>query len=409
MLDPYLNEQQHGFRNGRSTTTNLMIFTSFILCEMQKGFSVDAIYTDFSKAFDRVDHGILIKKLKKYGISGPILSWISSYLSERSQIVKFQGRLSKTIKVLSGVPQGSHLGPLLFLIFISDLSIVLNDVDHLLFADDLKIYKSISNPADAEFLQNKINVLYNWCSKNKLVLNVGKCNVITFSRKNKKNIAHYEYIINKTKLSRVDNILDLGIVLDYKLLYISHFDMIIGKANQLLGFIKRRAKEFNNVWVTKTLYCSLVRSILEYGCIIWDPDSETQSKRLESIQKQFLLFALRNLFDPRDYVNLPSYNNRLKILGLTSLSHRRKVNTACFVFDVLSENINVEFISNRITLNQPIRTTRHTNFLVQYNHRTYYALNEPINRCSMTFNSFSHLYHQGISKNSFKSLILQNM
>jgi len=406
-VETRLNEQQHGFRRNRSTTTNLMIFTSSVLCDMEKGYSVDTIYTDFKKAFDKVDHKILISKLAKFGFSGSLLKWLSSYLVGRTQIVKFQGYFSKLIYATSGVPQGSHLGPILFNIFICDLSRQLSNVNHLLFADDLKIFCRISSPEDSAFLQSKLNDLDNWCSINKLTLNVAKCNIITFSRK-KKNTTHFDYFINQAKLSRVFQILDLGILLDSQLLLTPHYDRIIGKANQLLGFIKRRAKEFKNVWVTKTLYCTLVRSILEYGSIIWDPFYNDQSDRIESVQKQFLLFALRDQFDPRDYLNLPSYEHRLDIINLSPLSLRRSANVACFAFDVITGKINLDYISNKICINNPIRFTRNPRFLVEYNHRTNYGIDEPINRCCRTFNSFSHLYSPGISKNTFRNLILHN-
>jgi len=405
LIDPLLNEQQHGFRSNRSTTTNLMVYTSSILCDMENGLSVDAIYTDFSKAFDKVDHNILIYKLAKFGLSGSLLDWVSSYLKDRTQIVKFQGHFSDSISVTSGVPQGSHLGPLLFNIFISDLSSVLNDVDHLFFADDLKIYAKVTNIEDAFFLQNKLNNLLNWCSINKLILNVDKCKVITFSRK--KRTIHFDYLLNGSKLSRVAQILDLGILLDEGLFFSPHYEVLIGKANQMLGFIKRRAKEFKNVWVAKTLYCSLVRSMLEYGSIIWHPIYDTHSISIESIQKRFLLFALRDQFDPRDFLNLPSYEYRLNILNLTPLSHRRETSMACFAFDVLTGKINVKYISDRVRIHEPVRFTRNPKYLIEHTHRTDYAMNEPINRCCRTFNLYSHIFTPEMPRNLFKRQISQ--
>lgn len=401
ILDPLLNEEQHGFRKGRSTTTNLVIYISKILRNMEKGFQVDAIYTDFSKAFDRVDHKILKKKLLYFGINGSFLNWISSYLSNRTQKVKFQGVLSKPILASSGVPQGSHLGPLLFNIFISDLSAQLNGVDHIEFADDLKMSHIIKNDDDSDLLQSNLRNLDNWCLENNLELNLNKCQVISFSRK--RSVSHYNYTIQNHNLVRVKQVTDLGIIFDHKLNFNLHYDFITSRATKMLGFVKRRACEFENLWVTKTLYCSFVRSILEYCSIVWNPCFSVHSNRIESIQKQFLLFALRHIYDPRDFQSLPSYLDRLNLVNILSLESRRTMLSSCFTFDVLTNIINVVFINNNIVRNDEVRQTRHTRFLVENYHRTEYANNEPINRCCRIFNEHSHIFSATASKNVFKS------
>jgi hypothetical protein len=401
ILDDSLSQAQHGFRKGRSTTTNLMVFTSDILPLMEKGLQVDAIYTDFSKAFDRIDHDILIDKLFKFGIRGPLLNWIKSYISERKQFVKFQGTLSSPISVHSGVPQGSHLGPLLFNIYINDLSFCLSGVSHLTYADDLKMYHVIKNYSDYFFFQSKLNNFVEWCTENRLDLNASKCYVISFTRK--KSPLMYNYYLNSHILERVTYINDLGVILDCLLNFIYQYEALISRANKMLGFIKRRAKEFNNVWVTKTLYCSLVRSILEYGSIIWDPVFDIHRTRLESIQKQFLLFALRHLYNPREYYNLPPYIQRLQSLNLLSLSSRRTLLSNAFTFDVLNNNIDIDAIKDKIRINDNVRSTRHRKYLVETTYRTDYAKNNPANRLCILFNQYQDFYSSTISKNTYKS------
>jgi hypothetical protein len=139
---------------------------------------------------------------------------------------------------------------------------------------------------------------------------------------------------------------DLSILLDEKLTFKPYCDLIISKSNGLLGFIKRRAKEFDNVWVTKTLYCTYVRSVLEFGAIIWMSYTADYIKKIESIQKKYLLFALRHLHDPRDYTRLPSYEERLKIINLDKLSLRREHASAISIFNVLHGGIKSQQLSN---------------------------------------------------------------
>ena len=399
-----LNVQQHGFIKNRSTITNLATFTSSVINEMEKNNQVDAIYTDFSKAFDRVNHNILFNKLELMGLTDVTLIWIKSYLNNRIQQVKFEGKYSNIIKVTTGVPQGSHLGPTLFNLFIRDLSILLDDTDHIFYADDLKIYKTINSDDDAILLQNKINILSTWCTVNDLNLNIKKCSVITFARK--KNLMNYEYQINGDILHRVNKINDLGILLDSKLTFKLHYDSILARAYNLLGFIKRRGKEFHNVWVTKQLYCCYVRSILEYGSIVWQPYTNEYIRQFESVQKQLLLFALRDMFNPKDYANLPNYLHRLKIIQLETLESRRNMLAACFTFDILTGGIQVVNLCNAVQINNN-RQTRHSNYLTEPYHKTLYGKNEPITRCIRIFNNVIDCFDTDntISKMTYKKRI----
>jgi Reverse transcriptase (RNA-dependent DNA polymerase) len=396
------HNEQHGFMKNRSINSNLMIYSKFIFDIFEKNSQVDAIYTDFSKAFDSVDHKILIKKLSILGFSGNFLNWIASYLSRRIQMVRFMGSVSNSITVTSGVPQGSHLGPLLFNLFISDLSFIIKDVKHLFYADDLKIFHEIKTVDDAKFLQTKLNDLAKWCIDNKLNLNVNKCHSISFTRR--RNKINFVYNLENKNLDAVSKIRDLGILFDDKLTFKPHCDIVINRAKGLLGFIKRRAKEFVNVWVTKQLYLTYVRSVLEFGSVIWLPHTADYISKIESVQKQFLLFALRHRYNPYDYASLPSYEHRLNIIELESLESRRENLSAVFIFNILQDQINSTELKNEVKINNN-RTTRISKYLLESNHSTNYGYNNPLNRGIRIFNSRIHCYDKtnAISVDKYKN------
>jgi Reverse transcriptase (RNA-dependent DNA polymerase) len=402
ILPENFHTEQHGFMKKRSINSNLMIYNKFIFDAFEKNLQIDSIYTDFSKAFDCVDHKILISKLEILGFSGNFLKWISSYLTGRTQIVKILNNLSNPVLVSSGVPQGSHLGPLLFNLFIYDLSIILKDIDHLFYADDLKIFHAVKDNNDAIFLQSKLDDLVNWCNINKLNLNTDKCKSISFTRQKSK--INFMYSLNNTNLEKVNKISDLGILFDEKLTFKCHCDMTISKAKGLLGFVKRRANEFKNVWVTRQLYFTYVRSILEFGSIIWMPHTIEYIKKIESIQKQFLLYTLRHLYNPRDYLNLPSYETRLRVINLESLESRRENLSATFIFKILHGAIDSSMLKNSVKINNN-RITRISRYLLESSHSTNYGMNNPLNRGIRTFNSKIECYDKNnfITVNTYKT------
>jgi len=153
-------------------------FTNYVTTHLENFEQVDVIFTDFSKAFDKLNHSILLNKLSKFGIYGMLFNWIKSYLCNRTQFVQMAGFLSNIINVTSGVPQGSHIGPLLFLIFINDINTNLNYTNCLLYADDMKFFSKISSMMDCLAVQNDLNNISIWCEQNKLHLNVSKCKSI---------------------------------------------------------------------------------------------------------------------------------------------------------------------------------------------------------------------------------------
>lgn len=267
-MKKYVTTFQHGFTNGRSIETNLINYVNYINRGIDNSKQTDAIYLDLTKAFDRVDHSILLNKLNYYGFSDKLIIFFASYLTSRKQYVTFRGFRSDTYVIESGVPQGSNIGPCLFILLINDICKIIEKSHFLLFADDLKIFKHVNAIADAVDIQSDLNNLVQWCQLNKMELNIKKCSSITFTRS--KNARMFEYSVSNTPLPRATEIKDLGIILDSGLTFKPHIDKIIKASYRTLGFIMRNGKSFRNMETRMTLYQTLVRSRLEFGAVVWD-------------------------------------------------------------------------------------------------------------------------------------------
>lgn len=314
-LGPLISQNQHGFMRGKSVQTNLVEYADFISGAMDEGNEIHAIYTDFSKAFDTVDHNVLLRKLEYYGVRGSLLQWFESYLRHRNQRVAFNGTKSRPFEPPSGVPQGSVLGPLLFNVFVNDLSGQLK-CNHLLFADDLKIFNVIDSTTDSRVLQNDLNTLTEWCETNRLRLNVGKCKFMKFT--NKRTPRPTSYIMDGITLEEVTTIRDLGVVFDSKFKFDHHIDIAVSKANRMLGFVARMTKSFKSRKCMDLLYNCLVRTQLEYAVCVWSPYQRTYADKVERVQKRYTRFLNFQLKIP--YV---SYGDRLQYHQMLSLEHRR--------------------------------------------------------------------------------------
>jgi hypothetical protein len=211
VVRPVISDAQHGFVRGRSTVSNLVQFTNGIIGEIEDGWQVDGVYTDFSKAFDRVLHGLL-----KFNLSiifgGSLLCWMGSYLTGRTQRFKLEAYFSESIQCHSGVPQGSHLGPIIFILDINGALDIFEDVSVLGYTDDLMLFMTIKCVGDCQLFQKDLDRLSEWCRSNKFDLNAGKCKSISF-RRNMRPIP-FVYLINGTALERVDEIKDLRVIMD---------------------------------------------------------------------------------------------------------------------------------------------------------------------------------------------------
>lgn len=401
-LSQFINSNQHGFQRGKSTTTILTEFVSDTLNVIERGSQVDVIFTDFSKAFDKVPYSIVLAKHKSMGFSDLSLRWLESYLVNRQYQVLFRSSISEPFLASSGVPQGSHLGPLCFIVSVNDVFNYISFCQVLGYADDFKLRNRIGSVDDCRLLQQDINSFSRWCSSNGLVLNSNKCSVMSFSRKNVSAVTRFNYYLDSSLLNRVESVRDLGVILDCKLTFKPHYDLIINKANSTLGFVKRWSKEFDDPYVTKHLYVTFVRPILEYASQVWSPFRDIDITRIESIQRKFLRFALRHLAW-EDPLRLPPYENRLLLIDLRSLKDRRFVADVVFVHQIINGAIISPNIRCQMSFRQNHNNLRVVNLFNVQSHNTDYGFNEPISRMLREVNSKSEFFDISISKNVLKS------
>lgn len=395
---------QHGFSKGRSTTTNLLHFTSHAIAVLESRAQLDVVYTDFSKAFDKVRLKFLILKLSELGFHSSLLRWLSSYLIGRLQYVNVNGWKSKLFHVPSGVPQGSHLGPVLFNLFINDVVNVFEYADCLLYADDLKLFGTVRSSVDVFRIQCDVNRLSSWCVNNSLSLNVSKCVSVSFYRIFVP--IHSSYSIYGDVLKKEDGITDLGVYCDSKLSFRKHIEMITSKAYSMLGFIMRLCDEFTCPRVFKSLYFAYVRSKLEYCSPVWAPHYDNHSDHIEAIQRKFLRFLYRK-FGFFCYIEFAPYSFKCSLVRLHSLFDRRRNAMAVFIFDLLSSRIDSNELLSRLKINVPTRNLRHFDFLSLKYHRTNYGRYEPINFMCAIFNSLFYMYDFNMSRDSYRAALAQ--
>ena len=232
-----LSTRQHGFRDGRSCTTQLLTVVENWTQSLDNHMPVDCIYLDYRKAFDSVPHRRLLKKLSTFGIQGNTLKWLESFLVGRRQRVRVNSALSDWTEVRSGIPQGSVLGPLLFTLFINDLPSVATSTSDL-FADDTKVHRPVSTQEDAKTLQDDIDAMHDWSTRWQLPFNDQKCKVVHYGRQNQK----HSYKMNETVIAEDKQEKDLGITFDQNLTFSTHHDNTTAKARSRTGLIKRSFK-----------------------------------------------------------------------------------------------------------------------------------------------------------------------
>ena len=293
LLDP----RQHGFLRNKSCTTQMIPFSNKLAFTLNKSSRTDVIYFDFAKAFDSVSHDMILHKLKhQFGIDGLLLKFMKSYLENRTQQVAVDGSKSLPLDVLSGVPQGSVLGPLLFVIFINDMQSQISDGTQIaLYADDTKIWREICSDADQDQLQRDIDALYRWSVDNRMRFHPDKCKVLVVTLKHVRNelpFDRYGYHLNNTYLDYVSREKDLGVITREDLSWSNHCVDLVSKANQRLGLVRRTCHFTKDRNQRRVLYLALVRSIFEHCSVVWKPHTTTHLESFDKLQKRAVKWIL---------------------------------------------------------------------------------------------------------------------
>uniref|UniRef100_A0A1I8BR38 Reverse transcriptase domain-containing protein n=1 Tax=Meloidogyne hapla TaxID=6305 RepID=A0A1I8BR38_MELHA len=384
-----LSNEQYGFIRNRSTTTQLISTLEDWYDAIMGKKNIDCIYIDFKKAFDSVPHDLLIIKLHKIGIRGKILKWITTFLSQRTFRVKINDKLSKPRNIKSGVPQGSVLGPLLFLIYINDLpDIIPNGIKIKLFADDVKIYVLHKTKNERKLLNIAIKNIEQWATQWKLNIATNKTFIIYIGKNNPKD----QYKIFDNTINEVESIRDLGIIIDNKLKFQEHIQKIIRIAYMRMNFVFRIIKSKSiKIWLT--IYKSYIRPLLEYSPETWNPQLKSDINKLEKCQKVFTKCLLKKCSIP--YI---PYLQRIEFLNLPTLENRRKTYDLVLAHKILHGYTHLKS-------DQLFKISKRKNFYLLSKNQNFKSSSSFINRVTKMWNVLNEETRATKTTLSFKNKV----
>jgi hypothetical protein len=360
-----LSRFQHGFRSRHSCETQLLLTTHDISSLNDNNTQVDIGVLDFSKAFDVVPHQRLLNKLAFYGIVGKTHLWIKNFLTGRTQRVLVDGHLSDPASVGSGVPQGTVLGPLLFLLYINDLPAMVSPGTRIrLFADDCLLYRPIKSPVDHVILQKDLDAVTQWAKQWGMAFNTSKCNVLSTC-----SSSHRFYTMDNDILQQVDHATYLGISFSNDLTWSNHVDQVAKKAYQKLGFVRRNLQGAPKR-SKSTAYTCLIRPGMEYAAPIWDPYLQKDIASLEKVQRKAARWV-KSDYSPRN-----SVTSMLKDLKWERLADRRKTAKLGLFHKIHHKNVELDF-KRDFELTYATRTTRACSSISAEGHISTHKLHRP--------------------------------
>ena len=328
-----LNNRQYGFRKNKSTSMALATLLDDLALNLNDNDPPTAVFIDLKKAFDTLNHEILLNKLTSHGIVGKPLLWIKDYLTNRQQCVLANGTKSDTAPITTGVPQGSILGPLLFILYINDLPLHLENVCTQLYADDTIIYTANkSQETSHKTIQKALTDLSDWCTTNKLTINIQKTKVLHFRggrRKQYPTQHQTPLLLNNTPLDTVEHYTYLGTTLDHKLSGEQQVKKVTQTANCRLTTLAKIRKNIDTK-TTNLLYKTMVLPILEYNSAIYNFTTAQNSQKLQRIQNR----AIRIITKTDKTTSTTELQNKLKLQPL----HRRWQNQLLTLMHIRSRN-----------------------------------------------------------------------
>ena len=326
-----LYKSQYGFRKNRNTTHATLDFLKTIESALEENEYGVGIFCDLSKAFDTLDHNILVNKLKHYGIRGPILSWITSYLKDRKQYVDLDGVTSSPTGMSVGVPQGSILGPLLFLLYVNDLPAALNILRPIMFADDTNLVIKGNNLNHLKTtVQLELNELVDYFRANRLKLNIEKTKLICFRKKGIDIDEDFEICLNGEKLQLVDSAQFLGMTIDCHLSWEKQCQEVANKVSRTTGILGR-LKNFLPNCALQTIYDSLFMSHIQYGLEVWGGNSSSKGmKRLVGLQKKAIRHVTKSHY-------IAHTEPRMKSLGFLKVHDQHMLQCAKLAHDMVNK------------------------------------------------------------------------
>ena len=332
-IEHKLDQRQHGFLRNKSCTTNMIDFAENLAVSINDCHSMgtDIVYFDFSKAFDSVNHDLILHKLKYlYGVDARLLKFIKNYLCGREQCVVLGNDSSSFISVSSGVPQGSILGPILFVMFINDLPLGLDpETNVALYADDTKIWRPIRGQNDHDRLQLDIAYLNQWALDNKMHFHPKKCKVLSVCYKPSPFLGifpgiKYNYYLGDGMLQYTECEKDLGVDMNSNFTFNDHCTRILNKANQQMGITRRTCSFVKDVKRRRTLYIALVRSQFEHCSPVWRPTNQSSMSKIESFQKSCIKWILCE--EHLSYQSYDTYFSKCKKLQILTMARKFDLN-----------------------------------------------------------------------------------